>query len=90
MGSRISDVSHTVRDFLVTALLARDVRITRVSPRDADGRWDVDADVLVPDRTVNSLGLPLSKELLERQVYRVQLDDGLNIASYERRDPQDD
>lgn len=84
METKIQAVRDVAREFLVRTILARDVRVVRVLPEeDSLGIWRVEAEVLVPNLAVKSLGLPLSNEVLERQHYALHLDADLNITAYD-------
>lgn len=84
METKIQAVRDAAREFLIRTILARDVRVTRVLPgEDHLGIWRVEAEVLVPNMTVKSLGLPLTTEILERQHYALYLDADLDVTAYD-------
>lgn len=81
--SRISAARAAVRHFLTTELEAREIRITKIAPLDQGGAgWSAEAEILVPNLGVKMLGLPLTQEILERDLYAVELDADLSVRSY--------
>ncbi len=87
MDTKIQTVGDAVREFLVHTVLARDVRVVGVSGDPERRTWRAEAEVLVPNLSVKSLGLPLTNEVLERQVYDIQLDENLNVTAYDWHEP---
>jgi hypothetical protein len=75
--------SDAVRAFFVNELKAHEVRITRIGASTAaDAAWEAEAEILVPDMAIMTLGLELTQEVLERQRYSVHLDRALAVTSY--------
>lgn len=88
---RISAARAAVQRFLTSELEAREVRITKIAPLEhgADG-WSAEADILVPDLEVKTLGLPLTQEVLQKERYSVELGADLSVKSYGCLDSNDD
>jgi hypothetical protein len=83
----LAAVGEAVRTFFIKELAAREVRITRIAPSvGAAGGWEAEAEILVPDLAIKTLGLPLTQEVLERRRYAVQMDPSLAATSYEPLD----
>ena len=89
-GGNLAKAREAVRDFLLHEFQAREIRITKIapSPEGAAG-WYAEAEILVPDLEIKSLGLRLSQEVLEKQFCVVELDSDLTVKSYEVVDPRD-
>jgi hypothetical protein len=86
-ASRLSTVIDAVRTFLADEFEAREVRVTRIAAlAGADGGWEAEAEILVPDLAIKTLGLPLTQEVLERRTYAVLVDPSLAIRGYEPLD----
>jgi hypothetical protein len=82
--SKLSAARQAVRAFLLRELRAREVRITKVAPApEGDEGWRAEAEMLVPDLDIKTLGLPLSQEVLEKEYCAVVLDRELQVRSYE-------
>jgi hypothetical protein len=87
-AGRLAAARAAVRDFLADELQARAARITKLAPAlDGPVAWHAEAEVLLPDLDIKTLGLPLSQEVLERQNCAVELDTELAVISYEFTDP---
>lgn len=88
---KVSAARSAVQHFLATELGAREIRITKIAPVDQGARgWSAEAEILMPNLEVKSLGLPLTQEVLEREHYLVELDTDLTVRSYESLGPSDD
>jgi hypothetical protein len=84
----IEDVRDAVSNFLKKMVDAKKVSVTKMALLDSEKEtWEAEADVYVPNPTIRALGLPVQKEVLDRQTYILRLDMQLNIVAYERRDP---
>jgi hypothetical protein len=80
----LTAVSDAVRAFLTGEFEAREVRVTRIAALGgSDAGWEAEAEILVPDLAIKTLGLPLTQEVLERRRYAVQLDRSLTVGGYE-------
>ncbi len=83
----LSAVSDAVRSFLTTEFQAREVRVTKIAAlTGTEGGWEAEAEILVPDLAIKTLGLALSQEVLERMRYLVQMDSARNVTGYEPLD----
>ena len=80
----LATARRAVREFLTSEFQARGIRVTRVcrSPEGAD-TWHVEAEILVPDLGIKTLGLPLSHEVLEKEYCTLELDPDMTIRSFE-------
>jgi len=88
--SKLRAAREAVQDFLVTEFQAREVRITKIGPSAGDPPgWYAEAEIMVPDFAIMSLGLPLSQEVLERELCAIELDDEMTVKSCEVCDPRD-
>jgi hypothetical protein len=88
--SKLRAAQEAVRDFLVKQCQAREVRLTKIAPSAGDRQgWYAEAEILVPDLGIKTLGLELSQEVLEREFCAVDLDSEMNVKSYEVLDPRD-
>lgn len=87
---KLAAAREVVRGFLLDEFQAREVRITKISPAPGDPPgWYAEAEILVPDLGIKTLGLPLSQEVLERELCAVDLDGEMTVKSYEVLDPRD-
>ena len=83
----LTAISHTVRNFFADEFQARETRITKIAAlAGAEAGWEVEAETLVPDLAIRTLGLPLTQEVLERRRYAVQLNQSHEIVGYEPLD----
>ena len=84
----IEEVKDAISKFLKKMVDAKKVSVTKMVLLDSEKEtWEAEADVYVPNPTIRALGLPVQKEVLDRQTYILRLDMQLNIVAYERRDP---
>ena len=88
---KISAARAAVQQFLSTELGAREIRITKIAPLEhgAEG-WLAEAEILVPNLEIKTLGLPLTQEILERELYSVELEMDLTVRSYGHLDLDDE
>jgi len=85
--TRLAAVSDAVRSFLISELHAREVRVTRIAASaETGGGWETEAEILVPDLAIMTLGLTLTQEVLEQRRYVVQLDQSHTVIGYEPLD----
>ncbi|HCC69145.1 MAG TPA: hypothetical protein DEP99_04590 [Nitrospiraceae bacterium] len=78
----IEEVRKMVGDFLKKTLSVKDVKIIK-GAKTSDG-WETEAEVYEESSFIKSLGLPT--RVLDRNIYRVKLDDDLKVLSYERKE----
>lgn len=82
--SKLRAAREAVQDFLVAEFQARDVRITKIGPSAEDpAGWYIEAEIMVSDLGIMTLGLPLSQEVLKRQLCALDLDDQMAVKSCE-------
>ena len=75
---------EAVQDFLVAEFQAREVRITKIGPSPDDPQgWYVEAEILVSDLGIMTLGLPLSQEVFKRELCAIDLDGEMTVKSCE-------
>jgi len=83
-AGKVSAASLAVQRFLAAELGARECRITKIAPvNDGWQGWSAEAEILVPNLDIKSLGLPLETEILEQERYLVELDLDLAVRSFE-------
>lgn len=89
-GGSLAKAREAVLDFLMNEFQTREIRITKItrSPDGAAG-WYTEAEILVPNLSIKTLGLPLSQEVLEKQFCVVEIDSDMTVTSYEVVDPHD-
>jgi hypothetical protein len=82
--SKLHAAREAVQDFLVAEFQAREVRITKIGPSTDDPQcWYVEAEILVSDLGIMTLGLPLSQEVFKRELCAVDLDGAMTVKSCE-------
>lgn len=82
--SKLHAAREAVQDFLINEFQARDVRITKIGPSPDDPQgWYAEAEILVRDLAIMTLGLPLSQEVFERQLCAIDLDSAMTVKSCE-------
>ena len=77
----IETVSKTVTEFLQRVLGVDSLRVVAVN-KTADV-WDVEAEVFEESAFLKALGLP--SRVKDKNLYRVRLNDALEVESYERQ-----
>lgn len=86
--SKVSAARSAAAHFLATELGAREIRITKIAPAEHGAQgWSVEAEILVPNLEIKTLGLPLTQEILEQEHYLIELDMDLIVRSYEFLSP---
>jgi hypothetical protein len=88
--SMLGAVKAAVQVFLASEFDAREVQITKIGPSPVDPHgWYVEAEIMVPDLGMKALGLPLTQEVLERELCALDLDSEMNVKSCEVVAPRD-
>jgi hypothetical protein len=88
---KLSAARAAIRQFLATELGAREIRITKIAPAEHGGEgWSAEAEILVPNLEIKTLGLELTHEILEQAHYLVELDTDFVVRSYEYLSPEGD
>lgn len=77
----IETVSKTVTEFLQRVLGVDSLRVVAVSK--AADVWDVEAEVFEESAFLKALGLP--SRVKDKNLYRVRLNDAMEVESYERQ-----
>jgi hypothetical protein len=77
----IETVSRTVTEFLQRVLGVDSLRVVAVS-KTAEV-WDVEAEVFEESAFLKALGLP--SRVKDKNLYRVRLNDAMEVESYERQ-----
>jgi hypothetical protein len=87
--SKLSAARAAIRHFLATELGAREIRITKIAPAEHGAQgWSAEAEILVPNLEIKTLGLELTHEILEQAYYLVELDTDFVVKSYEYLSPE--
>lgn len=82
--SKLRAARQAVQDFLVAEFQAHEVRITKIGPSADDPQgWYVEAEILVSDLGIMTLGLPLSQEVFKSELCGVDLDGEMTVKSCE-------
>lgn len=80
----ILEIKKAVADFLKSTLDdVHEVHVTKmalIGPE--EGIWEAEAEVFIVNATIKALGLPVSKPVLDREIYQVQLNGDLGIIAY--------
>ena len=83
----IEDVGNAVVEFLKKQPNVTGVNVTKLAQIDPEtGQWEAEADVYVPNATIQALGLPVRKKVLDCQTYLLKVDGRLNVIAYGLRD----
>ena len=83
----VEEVGNAAEAFLKKLPDIKRVKVTKMAQIDPEkGYWEVEADVFVPNATIQALGLPVQKEVLDCQTYLLRVDGRLRIVAYGRRD----
>jgi hypothetical protein len=68
----------------ISKMHAARVRITKIGPSADDPQgWYVEAEILVSDLGIMTLGLPLSQEVFKRELCAIDLDGRMTVKSCE-------
>lgn len=88
MGRRIiEDVRDVAVEFLKKQPDVKRVNVTKLAQIDPEnGYWEVEAEVYVPNATIQALGLQVQKEVLDCKTYLLRVDGLLNVTAYGLRD----
>ena len=80
----ITDARTAVSDFIQESLPdVHRVNVTKLVQIDPDeGTWEAEVEVWQPNATIQGLGLPTSKPVLDRHEYLARLDGQLNVIAY--------
>lgn len=83
----IEDVRDVAVEFLKKQPDVKRVNVTKLAQIDPEkGYWEVEAEVYVPNATIQALGLPVQKEVLDCKTYLLRVDGLLNVTAYGLRD----
>jgi alcohol dehydrogenase YqhD (iron-dependent ADH family) len=77
----IEEAKSTVLEFLQKALDAKDVKV--IGATKIDNQWHIEVEVYEENSFLKSLGLPTKVQ--DRNIYEVQLNEALEVESYERQ-----
>ncbi|MEK6561465.1 MAG: hypothetical protein AABY66_06835 [Nitrospirota bacterium] len=80
--ANMEEARKVVTDFLKKTLEVEDVKVIKETKMN-DG-WEVEAEVYEASSFIKSLGLPA--RLQDRHIYAINLDNNLEIQSYERKE----
>lgn len=86
--SIIEDIKDVAVKFLKKQMDVKRVNVTKLAQIDSEenGCWEVEAEVYVPNATIQALGLPVQKEVLDCKTYLLRVDSLLNVTAYGLRD----
>lgn len=83
----IEDVRDAIANFLARMVGAKKVNLTKLALEDSEKEtWEAEAEAYVPNATIIALGLPVTREVLDCEMYLFRLDKRLNIIAYGLRD----
>lgn len=83
----IEDVRDAIANFLARMVGAKKVNLTKLALEDSEKEtWEAEAEAYVPNATIIALGLPVTREVLDCEMYLFRLDKRLNIVAYGLRD----
>lgn len=83
----VEEVGNAVEAFLKKLPDIKRVKVTKMAQIDPEkGDWEAEAEVFVPNATIQALGLPVQKEVLDCQTYLLRVDGRLRIVAYGLRD----
>ena len=83
----VEDVRDAIANFLTKMVGAKKVNLTKLALEDSEKEtWEAEAEAYVPNATIIALGLPVTREVLDCEMYLFRLDKGLNIIAYGLRD----
>jgi hypothetical protein len=83
----IEDVRDAIANFLAKMVGAKKVNLTKLALEDSEKEtWEAEAEAYVPNATIIALGLPVTREVLDCEMYLFRLDKRLNIIAYGLRD----
>src|SRR3972149_2331475 len=83
----VEEVRNAVEAFLKKLPDIKRVKVTKMAQIDPEkGDWEAEAEVFVPNATIQALGLPVQKEVLDCQTYLLRVDGRLRIVAYGLRD----
>lgn len=77
----IDEAGARATEFVKKTLRLADARVIKAGR--GDSGWEIEVEVFEESAFIKSLGLPT--RVRDRMVYRVNLDDQLNVQSYERK-----
>lgn len=77
----ITQVHEAIKKFMQDDL-KKEGEITKAT--EVDGGWEADVLVIEPSSFIQSLGIPTSKPVMEKNRYEVRLDKDLKVVSFEK------
>ncbi len=87
MSTIIEEADKIVIDFLKRILHSDEGKIKIIKTAKTDVGWSAEAEVFEESGFIKSLGLPTRVQ--DRNVYKVMLDNNLDVMSYEQVDRED-
>jgi hypothetical protein len=84
----VEQLASAARDFLMRNVPdARRATVTKLAAIDPEKcLWEAEADVQVPNATVQALGLPTRRPVVDTETYLLRLNEQLNILAYGLKD----
>ena len=81
----IEDARLAVSRFLKTQPDVKHATITRLAAA-GTGCWEAEAEVYVPNAMIKTLGMELSRQVLDRRFYVLRLDSECKVVAYELKE----
>jgi len=78
----IAEVRAAVIDFVKETLKANDANVIKVTK--AESGWETESEVYEQSSFIKALGL--STRVQDKNIYKVELDDNLQVQSYGRKE----
>ncbi|MGD0089824.1 MAG: hypothetical protein ABSE73_07875 [Planctomycetota bacterium] len=87
VSAGIEDARLAASRFLKRQPGVKYANIVRLAKAAVDkSSWQAEAEVYVPNTTIKMLGLPVRRQVLDRRLYVLTLDNELKVVSYELRE----
>lgn len=82
--SPLEKARETILKFFKTLPEVKRVNITRVIQMEGERKlWEAEAEVFVPNATIEALDLPIQKAILDLKHYWLRLDEDFNVLAFE-------
>jgi len=85
VSAGIDDARLAVSRFLNQQPDVKHATITRLAAA-GTGCWEAEAEVYVPNAMIKTLGLELSRQVLDRRLYVLRLDSECKVVAYELKE----
>ena len=81
--ANIAEVTQATRGFLKSVLSAEDAKVVKIT-KTPEG-WEEEVEVYEENSLIKSIGLPTKVKVKDRNIYKVKVDENLEVQSYERK-----